>query len=221
MIPADGETDGWRVYDWWSRHTRALDVLYGVAFLGRERAFRRRSLEALGLEDGERVLEMGCGIGNAFEALRAGVGDGDRVIGLDASDGIVAAARDRVREPGGRTSTSSAATPAARRWRTRSSTPSTPRCPSARCPPPSGLSPPRGGSCAPAPRRARRAAVPAVAGATPERGRRAGREAGHRLGPRGRPPRCYPPRVRNGLGDDVPRRVALRRCRVEILSSME
>jgi demethylmenaquinone methyltransferase/2-methoxy-6-polyprenyl-1,4-benzoquinol methylase len=95
-----GETDpsGSGVYDWWSRHPRALGAVYAMAFFGRESRFRRRSVERLDPVDGERVLEVGCGRGNSFGTLRERVGPEGTVVGLDASDGMVAAARRRVDE---------------------------------------------------------------------------------------------------------------------------
>lgn len=88
------------VYDWWSRHPRALDLLYAFAFMGRERGLRRRSLEALAPARGERVLEIGSGTGRGFEPLRDAVGPSGTVVGVDASGGMGRAARDRVREAG-------------------------------------------------------------------------------------------------------------------------
>lgn len=88
------------VYDWWSRHPRALDVLYAFSFMGRERGLRRRSLEALAPARGERVLEIGSGTGRGFEPLRDAVGPNGSVVGVDASRGMVRSARDRVREAG-------------------------------------------------------------------------------------------------------------------------
>ncbi|WP_435064623.1 class I SAM-dependent methyltransferase [Halobaculum sp. EA56] len=83
------------VYDRWSRHPRAMDLLYAVAFLGRGRTVRRRSLAALDLDAGERVLEVGCGDGRTLDALADGVGPGGAVVGLDASRGMTRAAADR------------------------------------------------------------------------------------------------------------------------------
>jgi len=85
------------VYEWWSRHPGALDVLYTVAFLGREREFREESLERLDLDTGERVLEIGCGTGNSLRALRQSVGPDGTVVGLDPSRGMTRVAHDRIR----------------------------------------------------------------------------------------------------------------------------
>ena len=95
MLIEDNRTRKRRVYDWWSRYPRLLDVLYIVAFLGREDAFRRRAIETLDLTPGERVLEVGCGNGNSFASLRDGVSSGGTIVGLDVSRGMVRSARDR------------------------------------------------------------------------------------------------------------------------------
>jgi ubiquinone/menaquinone biosynthesis C-methylase UbiE len=79
---------GQPIYDWWSRHQSLFNFLYVIAFLGRESKFRDRAVESLSLDAGEQVLELGCGPGNSFEALRTRVGDGGRVIGIDYSIGM-------------------------------------------------------------------------------------------------------------------------------------
>lgn len=91
---------GGRIYDWWSRHTKALDLLYQMAFLGREKEFRRLAIDTLNLAPGESILEIGCGTGNSFEALRRAVGPDGTVVGIDASRGMTHAARDRIRKKG-------------------------------------------------------------------------------------------------------------------------
>jgi demethylmenaquinone methyltransferase/2-methoxy-6-polyprenyl-1,4-benzoquinol methylase len=88
------------VYDWWSDHPGVLDLLYDLALLGREREFRRRSVDALELRPGERVLELGCGTGNSFAALRDAVGPDGLVVGVDASRGMVTSAAERIRRAG-------------------------------------------------------------------------------------------------------------------------
>lgn len=91
---------GQRLYDWWSQHPTAFRLLYGVAFLGRERQLRERSLAGLDLQSGETVLEVGCGRGNSLAALADRVGPTGRVIGVDFSQRMVETARDRIAREG-------------------------------------------------------------------------------------------------------------------------
>lgn len=88
--------NGRRLYDRWSRHPGLLRLLYTVVFLGRNHTLRRRSIEALELEPGDRVLELGCGTGNAFSALRTQVGEAGQVVGIDYSEGMTEQAADRI-----------------------------------------------------------------------------------------------------------------------------
>lgn len=94
-----GTNEG-HVYDWWSRHPRALDLLYSLAFLGQERTFRRNAIDALSLTPGERVLEVGCGNGNSFAPLRSAIDRNGTVVGLDSSRGMIHSARSRIRSAG-------------------------------------------------------------------------------------------------------------------------
>jgi ubiquinone/menaquinone biosynthesis C-methylase UbiE len=71
------------------------------------RAIERLQLEqwaiavrTLELRAGETVLDLGCGAGNAFDALRAAVGETGRVVGIDTSPRMLAAARSRVADRG-------------------------------------------------------------------------------------------------------------------------
>jgi len=99
-MSSDSPTTAPRLYDWWSRNPWALRSLYGFVFLGRERTFRRRSVAALDLAPGDRVLELGCGPGNSFGLLRTAVGPSGTVVGLDASRGMVRRAADRIAAAG-------------------------------------------------------------------------------------------------------------------------
>lgn len=102
MPGGTAEPSGRGLYDWWSRHPRLLETLYATVFLGREASFRRRAIETLALSPGEAVLEVGCGNGNSFPSLRGAVDGGGTVVGLDVSEGMVRAARTRVRAEGWR-----------------------------------------------------------------------------------------------------------------------
>ena len=95
-----GGVSGQRLYDWCSHNSWALRLLYAVAFLGRESTFRRRGVEALELEPGEAVLELGCGPGNSLGRLREAVGPEGRVVGVDYSEGMVERAAGRVEAEG-------------------------------------------------------------------------------------------------------------------------
>jgi ubiquinone/menaquinone biosynthesis C-methylase UbiE len=55
--------------------------------------FRRRAVAHIGLKPGERVVEIGCGTGRNLALLRDAVGSEGRVIGVDASAGMLAEAQ--------------------------------------------------------------------------------------------------------------------------------
>lgn len=93
-------SEGRRLYDRWSQHPNLLRLLYTVVFLGRNRGLRLRSIDRLGLDPGDRVLELGCGTGNAFAALRRAVGPEGQVIGVDYSEGMTEGAADRIGSAG-------------------------------------------------------------------------------------------------------------------------
>lgn len=58
---------------------------------------REQAADALDLRPGLTVVDVGCGTGASFPSLLAGIGEGGRVIGADASPGMLrkAAARSR------------------------------------------------------------------------------------------------------------------------------
>jgi len=60
-----------------------------------EAGTRRRVLDLLDVEPGDRALEVGCGPGHAAVALGERVGGGGRVLALDAAPGMVSRARRR------------------------------------------------------------------------------------------------------------------------------
>ena len=58
--------------------------------------FRRKAVKRLGLKRGDTVLEIGCGTGRNLALLRDAVGGDGVVIGIDASSGMLAQARQLV-----------------------------------------------------------------------------------------------------------------------------
>lgn len=60
------------------------------------RGWRRRAADALALEPGDTVVEMGCGTGANLPYLRERVGPEGRVVGVDLTRGMLDRARQRV-----------------------------------------------------------------------------------------------------------------------------
>lgn len=76
-------------------------------------------LQYLDLHGGETVLDVGCGAGQHFAALRTAVGAEGRVIGLDYSPGMVKQARNWSSGRAGRTSRCAGVTAASQPWSNR------------------------------------------------------------------------------------------------------
>jgi ubiquinone/menaquinone biosynthesis C-methylase UbiE len=80
-----------RQYDRVARFYSALEPLYLIF-----PPARRRAVAALGLKPGDTVLEIGAGTGRNFPYLIEAVGPSGTVIGVDASQGMLAEARKLV-----------------------------------------------------------------------------------------------------------------------------
>src|SRR5262245_34907059 len=66
------------------------------ATCGPTRPIRERTVAALGLRAGQRVLDVGCGTGLSLALLRDAVGAEGKVFGFDQSPEMLAQARARV-----------------------------------------------------------------------------------------------------------------------------
>ncbi|MFB6189766.1 MAG: class I SAM-dependent methyltransferase [Halapricum sp.] len=64
------------------------------------RGWRRQAADALALEPGDTVVEMGCGTGANLPYLRERVGPEGRVVGVDLTRGMLDRARRRVERAG-------------------------------------------------------------------------------------------------------------------------
>jgi len=92
-VTAPDQSEFWDARaDLWTRHADAIDSLsgpYGLAVM-----------DALAIEPGERVLDVGCGTGTTVLELARRVGPDGAVVGLDISPAMVAAARSRAEAAG-------------------------------------------------------------------------------------------------------------------------
>lgn len=81
-------------YNRWARLYDQIATAPGVT------SWRRRAAETLSLSAGDTVVEMGCGTGANFPALREAVGPTGTVVGIDLVGGMLAQARRRIDREG-------------------------------------------------------------------------------------------------------------------------
>jgi len=81
------------------RRYRELATGYdrGIRFID---PLRRRVIERMKLQGGDHVLDVGCGTGASFEALRAAVGDSGQVTAIELTEEMAAVARHRIADSG-------------------------------------------------------------------------------------------------------------------------
>lgn len=79
-----------RRWDFWSSHWGLVEADTVEV--------RRGTIEQLGLDRGDTVLDLGCGPGVNFEPLREAVGPEGRVLAVDLSGGMLERARERVKQ---------------------------------------------------------------------------------------------------------------------------
>lgn len=82
------------------RYDRALWLFRAAGF--RVSRYRRLAVDALGLRNGETVVDLACGTGLNFPLLHEAVGPQGRIIGVDLTDAMLDQAGARVRAAGWR-----------------------------------------------------------------------------------------------------------------------
>ena len=70
------------------------------SFMARTFEWRLRAVAALRLEEGQTVLDVGCGSGDDFELIEAQIGSRGHLIGIEPSAALLDAARARVERRG-------------------------------------------------------------------------------------------------------------------------
>lgn len=78
----------------------AWNTLSFAGFQGWEPSIRKRTVEHLGLQPGDAVLDVACGRGSNFPYLQRAVGEGGRIVGVDYSATMLAGAEELVRKKG-------------------------------------------------------------------------------------------------------------------------
>lgn len=73
-------------------------LAYVIGF--RDREYRKKAVDALGLAEGDRVVEIGCGTGRNFALLERAVGASGTIIGVDIADAMLARSRKRAARHG-------------------------------------------------------------------------------------------------------------------------
>lgn len=91
-------SDASAVQQFYGRWAGLYDLLArSTPGLGR---LRERAVDALALEPGDTVVEMGCGTGANLRYLREHVGQEGRVVGVDVTRGMLDRARDAILREG-------------------------------------------------------------------------------------------------------------------------
>lgn len=91
----DFERNTDRILKFYRFHARIYDQTRWLILYGRNSA-----VEALGLQPGQTVMEVGCGTGPNFRHMVRAVGPSGRVTGVDASEHMLRVARKRIRRNG-------------------------------------------------------------------------------------------------------------------------
>lgn len=92
----DGVAAAQSFYGRWARLYDLIATFPGVG------SWRERAADSLDLSPGDRVVEMGCGTGANFPALRERVGADGHVIGVDFTRGMLDRAAERIETNGWR-----------------------------------------------------------------------------------------------------------------------
>lgn len=66
----------------------------------REYAYRKKAVNAMALQQGDTVVDIGCGTGLNFPLLQHVVGEKGKIIGVDLTDAMLKRARQRIKKEG-------------------------------------------------------------------------------------------------------------------------
>ncbi|MCL4479713.1 MAG: methyltransferase domain-containing protein [Deltaproteobacteria bacterium] len=81
-----------KVYSFWGKFPSLYSAQDLFTFLGKAGTIRRYAVDALGLKNGDKVLEVACGSGRNFRYLINAVGKEGKITGFDYSQEMLNAA---------------------------------------------------------------------------------------------------------------------------------
>ena len=73
---------------------KMFDIIFGIW------RYRKQAINALNLQPGNTVVDLGCGTGLNFSLLEEAIGSEGKIIGVDLTDTMLAQAQKRVEENG-------------------------------------------------------------------------------------------------------------------------
>jgi ubiquinone/menaquinone biosynthesis C-methylase UbiE len=79
-----------KVYEW----------LTPIYLLGNEKRLRQETIDALHLQPGQRVLDVGCGTGRNFPLILEKIGSTGKLVGVDYTSDMLARAQERIDHEG-------------------------------------------------------------------------------------------------------------------------
>src|SRR3989344_7018129 len=94
----DSQTDKLKkvknIYSFWGRFPSLYSAQDIVTFLGRAKTIRSRAVKKMGLERGDKALEVACGSGRNFPYIIDAVGKDGFILGFDYSQEMLDAAKE-------------------------------------------------------------------------------------------------------------------------------
>jgi len=79
-----------KVYEW----------LTPIYLLGNEKRLRQETIDALHLQPGQTVLDVGCGTGRNFPLILEKIGPAGKLVGVDYTSDMLARAQERIEREG-------------------------------------------------------------------------------------------------------------------------
>lgn len=88
------------IYSFWGRFPLLYSAQDPITFLGRAKVIRKRAIEKLHLQKGDRVLEVACGPGRNFPYLIEAIGEEGWLLGFDYTQEMLYSASQLCRRKG-------------------------------------------------------------------------------------------------------------------------